>query len=86
MSAAGPGAGFGRTAAEPLRLRAVRLRLDPVLRREWRTAVTFLAPGTALFVGLVALPTAYTVLLSFQHLESLEARPAGWGCRTTGRC
>ncbi len=75
MTAAGPGAGTGATATEPLRLRAVRRRLHPLVRREWRTALAFLAPGAVLFSGLVALPTAYTVLLSFQQLESLISPP-----------
>jgi multiple sugar transport system permease protein len=74
MTGAGPGAGAG-AAAGPVRPRRARLRVDPLVRREWRTALGFLLPGAVLFLLLVAAPTAYTVLLSFYRLESLISPP-----------
>ncbi len=75
MSAAGPAAGATSVGAEPHRLRVPRLRLDPLLRREWRTALAFVVPGLVLFLAFVAGPTAYTVFLSFYRLETLISRP-----------
>ena len=70
---AGPGVAIGVRAIPGPAARA--FRLDPLVRREWRTVVGFLGPGVLFFVVLVAVPTVSTVLLSFYRLESLISTP-----------
>jgi multiple sugar transport system permease protein len=78
MSPAGPEAGgSGAVAAASPGRRRPRLRLDPLVRREWRTILAFVLPGFTVFAVFVVIPTGYTVALSFYRLESLIGR-AQW--------